>query len=126
MAIARRQSGSGVIYHSDQGVQYASGDYVAELKSHGFEISMAPAGNPYENAMMESFFKTLKYEEVYLCEYETFEDVVKRLHSALDYRPPNEFCIGSIVFGQMDPAKMRHLPLWFPLNRPACSSLFAW
>jgi len=81
MAIARRRLGTGVIHHSDQGVQYASGDYVVEIKSHGFEISMAAAraGNPYENARMESFLKTLKYEEVYLYEYETFEDVVARL-----------------------------------------------
>ncbi len=104
MAIARRQPGPGVIHHSDQGVQYASGEYVDKLESHGFEISMARTGNPYENATMESFFKTLKYEEVYLCEYEALGDVVarfpyfleevynqKRLHSALDYRSPNDF-----------------------------------
>ncbi len=79
MAIAERRTGLGIIHHSDEGVQYVSGDYVDELKSHGFEISMVRAGNPYENAMMESFFRTLKYEEVNLCEYETFEDVVARL-----------------------------------------------
>jgi putative transposase len=69
---------------------------VAELKSYEFETRMACLGNAYENAMMESFFKTLKHEEVNLCEYKSFKDVVsrlphffnevynrKRLHSAL-------------------------------------------
>jgi len=104
MAFVERKAPKGCIHHSDQGVQYAAHEYVKELKEHGFLISMARTGNPYENAKAESFFKTLKHEEVYLWDYRTLNDVVKRvpyfieevynkkrLHSALGYIPPDEF-----------------------------------
>lgn len=94
----------GLVHHSDQGVQYASIDYTAVLKEHGIAISMSRKGNPYDNAYAESFFKTFKYEEVYLSEYASFEDALtnidkfieeaynqKRLHSAIGYMPPAEF-----------------------------------
>lgn len=94
----------GIVHHSDQGVQYASRDYVECLKQHEIKISMSRKGNPYDNAFAESFIKTLKVEEVYLNEYGTFEDAYrniwrfiekvynqKRLHSALDYRSPEQF-----------------------------------
>jgi len=104
MAIRNRNPPPGVIHHSDQGVQYAAHDYIDKLKQHKFQISMSRKGNPYDNAAAESFIKTLKAEEVYLWEYRTFDDVLKRipyfidevynqkrLHSSLGYRPPNEF-----------------------------------
>lgn len=92
------------IHHSDQGVQYCSLEYVAILKEKGILISMSDKGNPYQNSITESFFKTLKYNEVYLNEYddladakrniENFIEIVyhkRRLHSSLGYRPPEEF-----------------------------------
>jgi transposase InsO family protein len=104
MAIVNRNPPWGCIHHSDRGVQYASADYVKELKFYGFQISMSRKGNPYDNAFAESFMKTLKSEEVHLWEYRTMEDVQKRipyfiedvynhkrLHSAIGYRPPCEF-----------------------------------
>lgn len=103
MAITNRNTDE-LIHHSDQGVQYASSDYVSLLEEHDIRISMSAKGNPYDNAYVESFFKTLKQEEVYLWQYETYQDVMmrvpyfiidvynkKRLHSALGYRPPEEF-----------------------------------
>jgi transposase InsO family protein len=103
-ALAARKVTAGLIHHSDRGVQYASTDYVARLQSIEAQVSMAAVGNPYENAKAESFFKTLKREEVYLKQYGTFqeaednlrqfiEDVynTKRLHSSLGYLPPTEF-----------------------------------
>ena len=104
MAITKRKPLPGCIHHSDQGFQYASKDYIELLQNWGFISSMSRKGNPYENAMAESFMKTLKCEEVYLCEYRTISDVFKRvpyfikevynkkrLHSALGYMPPDEY-----------------------------------
>ncbi len=103
-ALLARQPPPGLIHHSDQGVQYASAAYVAQLEAAGAQVSMAAKGNPYENAKAERFFRTLKHEEVYLQEYRDFDEAqanlarfiddvynTKRLHSALGYRPPAEF-----------------------------------
>ncbi|MDQ2906837.1 MAG: IS3 family transposase [Chloroflexota bacterium] len=73
-ALTDRQPPRGFIHHSDRGVQYASRDYVQQLKEAGAQISMSAVGNPYDNAKAESFFKTLKQEEVYLKEYDSFAD----------------------------------------------------
>jgi putative transposase len=103
-ALARREVKAGLVHHSDRGVQYASSAYTDLLKEQGIRISMSRRGNPYDNAQAERFMRTLKYEEVYLFEYETqaeararishfLEDVYnqKRLHSAFGYLPPAEY-----------------------------------
>ena len=104
MALAQRKPQPGLVHHSDRGVQYAAGDSTDLLRQHSIRISMSRKANPYDNARAESFMKTLKYEEVYLFEYEDFDEArrrsgqflervynEKRLHSALGYRPPVEY-----------------------------------
>ena len=104
MALSARVLTPALVHHSDQGVQYASIDYTNLLKEHSIRISMSRRGNAYDNAQAESCMKTLKYEEVYLREYETIDEArtfvghfletvynQKRLHSAIGYLPPVEF-----------------------------------
>jgi len=93
-----------LMHHSDRGVQYASLKYVGMLQDHQIQISMSRIGNPYDNAKAERFMRTLKYEEVFMNDYETLAEVrtsveyfiadvynCKRLHSAIGYLPPAEF-----------------------------------
>jgi putative transposase len=103
MATRDRNTGS-LIHHSDQGIQYCSHEYTNLLNANGILVSMSAKGSPYDNAFIEAFFKTLKAEEVYIWEYETYQDVTsrvpyfiedvynsKRLHSSIGYLPPEEF-----------------------------------
>lgn len=64
----------GSIHHSDRGVQYTSYTYTDKLKDHDIQISLSRKGNPYDNAYVGSFFKTLKKEEVYMNEYHDIND----------------------------------------------------
>jgi transposase InsO family protein len=103
-AIAERKPAPGLVHHSDRGVQYASADYVRVLSHHRMIPSMSRPANPYDNASCESFLKTLKREEIYASQYRDLDDLRanieafieqyynrQRLHSALGYRPPEEF-----------------------------------
>ena len=103
-ALSNRNINGGLTHHSDQGVQYCCQEYVNILQRNNIKISMSERTNPYDNAKMESFFRTLKVEEVYMFEYESFEDASqrltyfieevynsKRLHSSLGYMSPEEF-----------------------------------
>lgn len=103
-ALAARRPAPGLLHHSDQGVHYASRTYVERLRTVGITPSMSRKGNPYDNARIESFYKTLKTEEVDLQDYLDLEDARQnldrfigecynreRLHSSLGYVPPAEF-----------------------------------
>ena len=103
-ALAIRRPAPGLIHHSDRGSQYCSIDYQAELRRHGVQISMSGKGNCYDNAMVETFFKTLKSElvwrTVFLTRAEAAEAIGRyidsfynpvRRHSALDFVSPAAF-----------------------------------
>ena len=101
MALSRRRPAPGLICHSDRGSQYCAIDYQAEFKKHGVLISMSGKGNCYDNAVVETFFKTIKSELIWPVAWQTrkqaegavaryidgFYNPVRR-HSSLAYRSP--------------------------------------
>jgi transposase InsO family protein len=104
MARQRRQPPRGLLFHSDRGSNYASGDFQAALQQAEVIPSMSRAGNCYDNATMESFWSTLKFELVYREEFATrararsrlFDYIEvfynrQRLHSALNFLSPVDF-----------------------------------
>ncbi len=104
MAIWQRRPTAGLIHHSDRGSQYASKLFRQLLKAHGFISSMSRRANCWDNAVVESFFGSLKQERVQWCHYQTRheaqQDVLNyilmfynrhRLHSTLGYISPNNF-----------------------------------
>lgn len=106
MALARRElpQPADLIHHTDRGSQYTADDYLALLKTYGIQVSMSGKGDPYDNAMMESFFSTLRAELTDLQRFPTrqaartavFEFIEvfynrQRLHSSLGYRSPLAF-----------------------------------
>jgi putative transposase len=104
MALTHRQPPAGLVFHSDRGVQYASGDYRQALQHSQAVASMSRKGNCYDNAAMESFWSTLKQELIYRRHFKTrdqarqaiFEFIEvfynrRGLHSSLGYRSPLDF-----------------------------------
>ncbi len=111
MALARRDlpQPADLIHHTDRGSQYTADDYLAVLKGYGIQVSMSNPGDPYDNAMMESFFSTLRAELTDLERFPTrqaartavFEFIEvfynrQRLHSSLGYRSPLAFEIAHL------------------------------
>lgn len=104
MAVGRRCPAPGLIHHSDRGVQYACRKFRRALKRRGMLSSMSRKGDPYDNAVAESFFRTLKVELVYRRRFRTRAEArsaivsyielfynSRRLHSSLGYMSPNDF-----------------------------------
>lgn len=109
MAVARQRPGRGLTHHSDRGSQFAAGAYRAALAGIGARCSMSRKGDPFDNAPMESFFKTLKAELVDEADYATRAEARRdvfaflevwynrqRLHSAIGYTTPEQMELAAI------------------------------
>lgn len=103
-AISTRRPPPGLIHHSDRGSQYCSHDYLRLLKAHGMLPSMSGKGNCYDNAMVETVFKTIKNELIWRASFQTRKAAElalgryidgfynpSRRHSALGYKSPASF-----------------------------------
>lgn len=137
-ALARRQVPPGVIHHSDQGVQYVAGEYVARAREAGMVLSMSRRGQPRDNPQAESFFHTLKAEQVYPSEYLDFDDAhrqirefiedvynEKPLHSAIGYLPPAEFEAG-IAAAEREKGHPGRSTVGAPTPEPPLAPAAAW
>ncbi|MDX2470742.1 MAG: IS3 family transposase [SAR324 cluster bacterium] len=103
-AIDNRQPNGGMLFHSDRGVQYASGNYQRDLANNGIKCSMSRKGNCWDNAVVESFFNSLKQEWLHHRKFESRNEARQsvfeyiegfynhhRLHSTLGYKSPVEY-----------------------------------
>lgn len=103
-ALTHRKPGPGLILHSDRGVQYTSSEYKKIANDNQLLISMSAKGNCYDNAVMESFFHTLKTEHVFFCDYKTRNEAMvsifeyieifynrQRIHSTINFMSPDEY-----------------------------------
>lgn len=103
-AMLRQGNPQNVIIHTDRGSQYLSKKYIQAIEKYNCQRSYSAKGNPFDNAVIESFHATLKKEEVYRSYYHTFEEAnialfqyiegwynSRRIHGSIDYLTPNEF-----------------------------------
>jgi putative transposase len=110
MAVQRRRPLPGCMHHSDRGSQYAAGDYQKKWAEHGMVCSMSRKGNCWDNAPMESFFHSLKTEQVHHRDYQTRDEARRdifeyievfynrqRRHSTLGYLSPAQFELAALA-----------------------------